>query len=290
MRYCGNCGRSFDPADLAERTCPYCGAAINRTGDLAFDDVWNSARQPTQAPRNQPDPDALSFSASPTAPASGFGIHDPQSLTIATRKRYPFRPFALLALVALALLLVFGSALLLNNAHGRLPLPLGVGGAGADASQATATYLATSSGAVSSPTSGVLSGGALPSPGATLTAGLPTPSASASPNGTPTPTSAPTATPEPGQPALAVSPANVTIGVCLGSTARFTVSNTAAGVMSWSTTGSRAAYKMSPQSGSLDSGQQQTVTVSGISASGSVTFAAPGADGAPQTVTINCTL
>ena len=288
MRYCGNCGRSFDPADLAERTCPYCGAAINRTGDLAFDDIWDGAQSPTQAPQNQPDPAALSFSASPTAPASGFGIHDPQSLTIMTRKRYPFRPFALLALVALALLLVFGSALLLNNAHGRLPL--GVGGAGADASQATATYRATSSGAVSSPTGGALSGGALPSPGATLTAGLPTPSASASPNGTPTPTSAPTATPEPGQPALAVSPASVTFAVCLGSTTRFTVSNTAAGVMSWSATGSRPAYKIAPQSGSLDSGQQQTVTVSGISASGSVTFAAPGADGAPQTVTIKCGL
>lgn len=286
MRYCGNCGQSFDPADLAERTCPNCGVAINPTGDLALDDVGDGAQRPTQAPRSPPDPDALSFSASPTAPASGFGIHDPQSLTIITRKRYPLRPFALLALVALALLLVFGSALLLNNAHGRLPL--GVGGAGADASQATATYLATSSGAVSSPTSGALSGGALPSPGATLTAGLPTPSAS--PNGTPTSTSAPTATPEPGQPSLAVSPGSVTIAVCLGSTARFTVSNTAAGVMSWSAMGSRSAYRIAPQSGSLESGQRQTVTVSGISAGGSVTFAAPGADGAPQTVTITCNL
>lgn len=286
MRYCGNCGRSFDPADLAERTCPNCGVAINRTGDLAFDDVWDSAQRPTQAPQNQPDPDALSFSASPTAPASGFGIHDPQSLTITTPKRYPFRPVALLSLVALALLLVFGSALLLNNAHGRLPL--GAGGVGADVSQATATSLATSSGAVTSPTSGALSGGALPSPGATLTAGLSTPSVT--PNGTPAPTTAPAATPEPGQPALAVTPASVTIPVCLGSTARFTVSNTAAGVMSWSATGSRPAYKIAPPSGSLASGQQQTVTVSGISVGGAVTFAAPGADGAPQTVTITCNL
>jgi len=286
MRYCGNCGRSFDPADLAERTCPYCGAAINRTGDLAFDDVWDGALQPTQAPQNPPEPDALSFSASPTAPASGFGIHGPQSLTIATRNRYSFRPFALLSLVALALLLVFGSALLLNNVPGRVLQ--NIGGAGADASQATATFAASSPGAASSPTSGARSGGVLPSPGITLTAGLSTPSVT--PNGTPTPTSAPTATPEPGQPALAVAPASVTIAVCLGSTTRFTVSNTAAGVMSWSATGSRSAYKMSPQSGSLESGQQQTVTVSGISASGSVTFAAPGADGAPQTVTITCNL
>jgi hypothetical protein len=286
MRYCGNCGKSFDPADLAERTCPNCGVAINPTGDLAFDDVWDGAQRPTQAPQNPPDPDALSFSASPTAPASGFGIHGPQSLTIATRKRYPFRPFALLSLVALALLLVFGSALLLNNVPGRLLQS--VGGAGADASQATATFSASSPGAASSPTSSTLSGGVLPSPGATLTAGLPTPSAS--PDGTPTPDNSPTATPAPGQPALAVSPAKVTFTVCLGSTTRFTVTNTGGSVMSWSATGSRPAYKIAPPSGSLDSGQQQAVTVSGISASGSVTFAAPGADGAPQTVTITCNL
>lgn len=284
MRYCGSCGESFDPADLAERTCPNCGAAINRTGDLAFDDVWDSARNPTQAPQSTPDAD--SFSASPTAPAYGFGIRDPQSLTIATQNGRSIRPIALLALVAMALLLVFGSALLLNYAAGRVLQS--VGGTGADVAQATATYSATSPGAQSSPTNSSLSGGAQPSPGATLTAGLPSPSAS--PNETPTPEGAPTATPAAGQPALSVSPTTITIAVCLGSTTRFTVTNTGDGVMTWSGTGSRAAYKISPQSGSLDNGQQQTVTVSGISASGSITIAAPGADGAPQTVTITCKL
>jgi hypothetical protein len=60
--------------------------------------------------------------------------------------------------------------------------------------------------------------------------------------------------------------------------------------MAWNATASRPAYKLSPQSGSLGSGERQTVTVSGISASGQITIAAPGAANAPQTVTINCKL
>lgn len=283
MRYCGNCGWSFDPVDLTGRQCPQCGAAINRTGDLAFNDVWG-AKHPTQAPQDAPDAEA--YSVAPTAPAYGVGIHDPHSLTVAAQKSHSFRPVALLALVALALVLVFGSALLLNNAHGRLlQIP---GSSGADLSQVTATNAAADQDAQPSPTSSSFAGGGAPAPGVTFTAGLPTPSAP--PNGTATPEGSPTATPAPGQPVLNVAPAQIALAVCLGSSTHFAVTNAGEGVMTWSASGSRTAYRMTPQNGALDSGQQQTVTVSGISASGSVTIAAPGADGAPQTVTITCTL
>ena len=289
MRYCGNCGGSFEPVSLTEQSCPWCGAAINRTGDLEFDEVWDGAQQPTQAPTPDSAPAAdsfNSFSMAPTSPAYGFGIQDPHSMTVAARKRRTFRPVVLMALVALALLLAFGSALLLNNAPGRLLQIPGIGGA--DVSQTTATFAAAPQDTQPSPTNSSLVGGPAPSPGVITTAGLPTPSAS--PNGTATPEGPPTATPAPGQPVLNVSPAKITIAVCLGSSTHVTVTNTGDGVMTWSASGSRSAYRMTPQSGSLDSGQQQTITVSGISASGSVTFAAPGADGTPQTVTITCTL
>jgi hypothetical protein len=246
--------------------------------------VWDDAQRPTLAPQSAPDADV--YSVAPTAPAYGFGIHDPNSLTISAQKGPSFRPVALLALVALALMLVFGSALLLNNAPGRLLQIPGIGGA--DVSQTTATFAAAPQDTQPSPTNSSLVGEPAPSPGIITTAGLPTPSAS--PNGTATPEGPPTATPAPGQPVLNVSPAKITIAVCLGSSTHVTVTNTGDGVMTWSASGSRSAYRMTPQSGSLDSGQQQTITVSGISASGSVTFAAPGADGTPQTVTITCTL
>jgi hypothetical protein len=90
--------------------------------------------------------------------------------------------------------------------------------------------------------------------------------------------------------AIAAAPTAISILACLGSSAKFTVTNAGDGVMRWSASASRPAYKLSPASGSLDGGQQQIVTVSGISASGTVTIAAPGAANSPQTVKITCTL
>ena len=286
MRYCGNCGGSLDPVTLTERTCPWCGAAINSTGDIGSDDAWDGALQPTQAPASASEAEPLS--ALPTAPVYGFGIHDPQSMTIATptHRSLQVRPIALLALVALALALVFGSALLLNNAPGRL-LP-SLPGFAAGGSQTTANPATTPPGAQPSPTPGSLSGGALASPGVISSPGMPT--STASPDGSPTPDGVTTETPTAGQPDLSVSRTEISLAVCLNSSAQFTVSNTGEGVMGWTATGSRSAYKFSPQSGALDGGKQQTVTVSGISASGSVTIDAPGASNTPQTVTISCTL
>jgi hypothetical protein len=68
------------------------------------------------------------------------------------------------------------------------------------------------------------------------------------------------------------------------------VTNTGEGVMSWNATASQKEYKISPQTGSLDSGQKQAVMVSSISVSGRVTITAPGAANSPQTISINCTL
>lgn len=290
MRYCGNCGGSFDPAALAERTCPWCGAAINRTGDIEFDDVWDAGLQPTQAPDPQSQPDADSFSALPTAPAAGFAIHDPHSPTVTAQRRRAFRPVALMALVALALVLVFGSALLLNN----VPVHVGAGSGlfsfgRADSSQTATTSSTSAQGTQPTPTGGSLAGGPLASPASTSATGAATPTPSASATGSPG--GDPTVTMVAGsQPALAVAPANIPLTVCLGSSAQFTVTNTGGSFMAWNATASRPAYKLSPQSGSLGSGERQTVTVSGISASGQITIAAPGAANAPQTVTINCKL
>jgi len=101
-----------------------------------------------------------------------------------------------------------------------------------------------------------------------------------------------TVTPAPGQPALTVSPTSFSGLLCsvLPKTVQFSVTNSGDGIMTWSTTASQKAYKVSPQTGSLDSGQKQTVTVSSISVSGRVTITAPGAANSPQTISINCTL
>ncbi|HEY1387606.1 MAG TPA: zinc ribbon domain-containing protein [Ktedonobacterales bacterium] len=270
MRYCGNCGASFDPVTLVGRVCPSCGAPINQTGE-------SRSAQPSSGS------DAVSLSAFPTLPEHGY---TDTRTHIAPPRRISRKLPIVLALIGLALLLVGGSEILLNNATGgkvHLPgLPAGgFGGFGGpqatdtlSASQATSTAGAQA-GPLASPTGSPFAG----------TPGSGTPIA-----GTVTPDATVTTTPAAGQPVLTVAPTTVSNLVCLGASTKLTVTNSGGGVMTWSATGSRPAYKFSPQSGSLGSGQQQTVTVSGISASGKVTFTAPGATDSPQVVSINCTL
>ncbi len=277
MRYCGNCGASFDPVTLVGRVCPSCGAPINHTGDTrsahAFD---GSSHQPSSGS------DAVSFSALPTLPEHGY---TDTRTHIAPSRRIARRLPTLLALGALAALLIGGSALLLNSATGgRIPLP-GLAAGGIGEMQPTATLSASQAASTKGAQSGPLA-----SPTGSVSAG--TPGSGTPISGTPTPdaTATVTVTPAPGQPALTVAPASFSSLVCLGSSVQLRVTNSGDGAMAWSATASQKAYKMSPQSGSLASGQQQTVTVSGISVSGRVTITAPGAANSPQTVSINCTL
>jgi hypothetical protein len=194
----------------------------------------------------------------------------------------------MLALIGLALLLVGGSEILLSNATGgKVHLP-GLPAGGFGGPQATATLSASQATSATS-TAGAQTG-PLASPTGSPLAGTPGAGTPISGTVTPDATVTATVTPAPGQPSLTVTPTSFSSLVCLGSSVQITLTNGGDGVMSWSASASQKAYKLSPQSGSLDSGQKQTVTVSSISASGRVTITAPGAANSPQTVSINCTL
>lgn len=264
----------YDPRSAV---CPSCGAAISPTDNIESANTLDVAGESTRQPLTALD-DAY-FSVLPTAPERGAS--DPRTIATGVR-RVAARPVALLALLALALLLAFGSALLFNNApgHPRLGLPLLL--SGGDGSHSTATLSASQAA-----THGAQSGPPL-APTGSPSAG--TPISGTPESGTSTPDATVTVTPAPGQPSLAVAPTTVSNLLCLSSSIQLKVRNTGEGTMAWSASGSRTAYKMAPQSGSLDSGQQQTVTVSRISAGGTVTIDAPGAANSPQVVTITCAL
>jgi hypothetical protein len=108
---------------------------------------------------------------------------------------------------------------------------------------------------------------------------------------TATPLPAPTVTPTstPTLPILSVSPTSITLTTCLAVTqTQFIVANTGGTSLSWTATGS--GYQISPASGSLPAGGHETVTVSNILLSGSVTVSAPNAQHSPQGVSITCTV
>jgi hypothetical protein len=60
--------------------------------------------------------------------------------------------------------------------------------------------------------------------------------------------------------------------------------------LSWTASDTGSGYQISPASGSLAAGGQETVTVSNILLSGSVTVSAPNAQHSPQHVGITCTV
>ena len=66
------------------------------------------------------------------------------------------------------------------------------------------------------------------------------------------------------------------------------VANIGGTSLSWTATGS--GYQISPASGSLAAGGHETVTVTNILLSGSVTVSAPNAQHSPQRVSITCTV
>jgi hypothetical protein len=70
--------------------------------------------------------------------------------------------------------------------------------------------------------------------------------------------------------------------------AQFTVANTGGAAFSWIATASGTGYDLSPSSGTLEGGQQQTVTVRRISATGTITITAQSARNSPQQVSVTC--
>jgi hypothetical protein len=88
-----------------------------------------------------------------------------------------------------------------------------------------------------------------------------------------------------------ISPTAINLSACLAITqAQFTVANTGGMSLSWTASDNGRVYQISPGSGSIAAGGQETVTVSNILLSGSVTVSAPNAQHAPQQVTITCTV
>jgi hypothetical protein len=78
--------------------------------------------------------------------------------------------------------------------------------------------------------------------------------------------------------------------LCLGAQTQFTIANTGAVSLSWMATANGTGYKLTPDSGTLDGGKQQTVTVSQIGATGKITVTAQSARNSPQQVSVNCVL
>jgi cytoskeletal protein RodZ len=114
-------------------------------------------------------------------------------------------------------------------------------------------------------------------------------SSGATPTAATTPTSnAPTATTVPAT--LSVQPTSITLSTCVAAQTQFTVRNTGGAPLSWSATASVTSYGFSPASGTLNGGDQQVVTVSGILLSGTITVTAPGARQSPQQVSVTCQL
>lgn len=126
--------------------------------------------------------------------------------------------------------------------------------------------------------------------------GIVMPGTASAPGGAPTPVPTatplpiPTATATPAPAVLSVSPTTITLSACLAVTqAHFTITNTGGMPLSWTASDNGSGYQISPGSGSIAAGGQETVTVSNILLSGNVTVSAPNAQRSPEHVTITCT-
>jgi hypothetical protein len=89
---------------------------------------------------------------------------------------------------------------------------------------------------------------------------------------------------------LDVNPKDIPFTICLGSQTQFTIANTGGVSFSWIATANGTGYKLTPDSGTLDGGQQQVVAVTQIGASGKITVTAQSARNSPQQVSVTCTL
>jgi serine/threonine-protein kinase len=183
---------------------------------------------------------------------------------------------------------------------------LGLGAAGAvwDAPTVVLPRDAVSAGGADSADSagGASAGRASPvSSTSTRTSALPTPTGSprpsdpaapgTSPSAGTSPTPVPTATLTPALPIMSVSPTTITLTTTTRlavTQTQFTVANIGGTSLSWTALDNGGGFRLSPASGSIAAGGHETVTVSNILLSGSVTVSAPGAQNSPQTVTITC--
>jgi hypothetical protein len=325
-RYCGRCGAVLEPTARRAGYCPACGTALDAvdaadTGlgasDAAVADpptlptAGASAAAPAASPANPvspanpagppsgaADPLASSGHTSPALPLNLPQLQ-PHELQPQHRRRgasSPQRhvqhgqrgerrsvppPWALL--LSAVLLLLAGAAVYALGQRGSLAIILApFTSSNANASSNASSAAGGNTAAPHAPTQ-------MPRPGST-----PAPGASPTPRGSPTPspgaTPSPTATGTPAPPTLSVSPTTIPLFACVAAQTQFTITNTGGQVLTWSVSASVTGYQISPGSGSIDPGLQETVTVSNILQSGIVTVSAPGARNAPQQVSITCTV
>jgi len=143
---------------------------------------------------------------------------------------------------------------------------------------------------------------------ATGTAGIPATAIVGVTNGTPgqpthvpgtgTPHTSATATTPPSPPVLEVTPQSITKTLCAGgqlTQATFTIQNGGGDTLKWTASSSNTKYSITPSQGVVAPGDSpQSVTVSNIFQSGTVTVSATDVNGnplpsSPQTVTVKCT-
>jgi hypothetical protein len=96
------------------------------------------------------------------------------------------------------------------------------------------------------------------------------------------------ATSTPAPPLLSVTPLAISIKGCVLGQAQMTIWNKGGTSLHWSAAPSNTLYLLSASNGTLAANQSQTVTISDITLSGTVTVTAPGAQMSPQKVVITC--
>jgi cytoskeletal protein RodZ len=297
--YCGMCGFSLDETALRAGRCPHCGAPIDSRDDVADIPTRPDAILADVPAQSPPYVAAAGFEAAGTRAESSDTLPERQESRLqedigrnrGRRSRRRRRPrgvsriwqFAFLALVLFLLADLAVYALTQRNPLSVVVSPFTSSSASAssDASSiSSAGSTATASGTSTAAATSQTPARTLPPGGATGPSGSPTQSAA----------SAPTATPVP--PTLSVSPTTFTLTTCppVIDKPQFTVANTGGTPMSWSASAGGSGYAITPSSGSIDPGEHETVKVSNILRSGTVTITAPNAHDSPQQVRITCTV
>lgn len=290
--YCGTCGHYLDEPALRVGRCPQCGTPVASSDDTPGHGNDALLAMPTQASDAGAGAAPLSEDTRPSDGEGGqigrdslarWGVGRHRDRQPHRRQVSPVWAFALLA----AVILVLAGAAIATLAH-RDPLSIVL--APFTSSNASSQSFSGNADRASGTATPPSTAGQTPLPG-----GAPVPTASASPSSSPapspvattTPTPIPTSTPVP--PILSVAPTAITLTTCVAATTQFTLINTGGTPFSWTASPS-GSYKLSPGNGSLGAGMYQTVTVSNVLLSGTVTVTAPTAQSSPQHVSITCTV
>jgi hypothetical protein len=270
-RFCGSCGSRLDAAALSGGRCLVCGAPISDPRDSVAEAETLIGGQPAV----QPPANTRQALAPWPQPARRLPRETPGWLQSA-RGVGLFLLFALLVAALLAILVQ----------HIGFQVILAPSASSSSSSSSNANSSSQSIAGAAATATAVH--GAAPTSTARPSGGTPTPAVSPTPGPSPTPGASPTTTPVPAT--LDVQPTSASITLCLGATTQFTISNTGGVSFSWTATANGTGYQLTPDSGTLNGGQRQVVSVSQIGASGVITVTAQSARNSPQQFSVTCTL